>query len=78
MIGMHGKPLRQPGRRKTPTCSSPSACASTTASPARLATFAPSAKIIHIDIDPAEIGKNVSVDVPIVGDARHVLQALNR
>ena len=42
------------------------------------ATFAPRAKIIHIDIDPAEIGKNVRVDVPVVGDARHVLQALNR
>jgi acetolactate synthase-1/2/3 large subunit len=42
----------------------------------RLDTFAPHAKIIHIDIDPAEIGKNVSVDVPIVGDARKVLKDL--
>lgn len=39
--------------------------------------FAPSAKIIHIDIDPAEIGKNVSVDVPIVGDVKVVLKELN-
>ncbi|MDD1728741.1 MAG: biosynthetic-type acetolactate synthase large subunit [Methanospirillum sp.] len=38
-----------------------------------LATFAPHAKIIHIDIDPAEIGKNKTVDVPIVGDAKNVL-----
>ena len=38
--------------------------------------FAPRAKVIHIDIDPAEIGKNVRVDIPIVGDARHVLRAL--
>jgi acetolactate synthase-1/2/3 large subunit len=38
--------------------------------------FAPQAKIIHIDIDPAEIGKNVRVDVPIVGDARRVLQQI--
>src|SRR5690554_68203 len=38
--------------------------------------FAPRARIIHIDIDPAEIGKNVEVHVPIVGDAKKVLQAL--
>ncbi|OPY36864.1 MAG: acetolactate synthase 3 catalytic subunit [Methanoregula sp. PtaU1.Bin051] len=36
--------------------------------------FAPHAKIIHIDIDPAEIGKNKRVDVPIVGDTRLVLK----
>ncbi|MDR2035720.1 MAG: acetolactate synthase large subunit, partial [Coriobacteriales bacterium] len=38
--------------------------------------FAPLAQIIHIDIDPAEIGKNIRVDVPIVGDAATVLRAL--
>jgi len=38
--------------------------------------FAPKAKIIHLDIDPAEIGKNVSVDVPIVGDLRLVLTGM--
>ena len=42
----------------------------------RLEGFAPEAKIIHIDIDPAEIGKNVGVDIPIVGDCKAVLQAL--
>ena len=36
-------------------------------------TYAPYARIIHADIDPAEIGKNVAVEVPIVGDAKHVL-----
>ena len=41
-----------------------------------VSTFAPEAKIIHIDIDPVEIGKNVPVDLPIVGDARNILQAL--
>ncbi len=41
-----------------------------------VAKFAPDAKIIHIDIDPAEIGKNVNVDVPIVGDAKKVLAKL--
>ena len=35
--------------------------------------FAPHAKIVHIDVDPSCIGKNVRVDVPIVGDAKHVL-----
>ena len=41
-------------------------------------TYAPYARIIHVDIDPAEIGKNVAVEVPIVGDAKRVLQALSR
>jgi acetolactate synthase-1/2/3 large subunit len=42
----------------------------------KLATFAPNAKIIHIDIDPASISKNVSVDIPVVGDAKHILSEL--
>jgi len=42
----------------------------------KIDTFAPKARIIHIDIDPAEIGKNVRVDIPIVGDAKRVLAAL--
>ncbi len=41
-------------------------------------TYAPYARIIHADIDPAEIGKNVAVEVPIVGDARRVLEGLTR
>jgi acetolactate synthase-1/2/3 large subunit len=40
--------------------------------------FAPEARIIHVDIDPAEIGKNVRVDLPIVGDARYVLKDILR
>jgi acetolactate synthase-1/2/3 large subunit len=44
----------------------------------KVSGFAPGAKVVHIDIDPAEIGKNVKVDVPIVGDAKHILQALNK
>ncbi len=39
-------------------------------------TYAPYARIIHADIDPAEIGKNVAVEVPIVGDAKRVLEGL--
>jgi acetolactate synthase-1/2/3 large subunit len=42
----------------------------------RLDAFAPHAKIIHIDIDPASISKNVKVDVPIVGDAKNILGQL--
>ncbi len=41
-------------------------------------TFANRAKIVHIDIDPAEIGKNVKINIPIVGDARNVLNELNK
>ena len=39
-------------------------------------TYAPNAAIVHVDIDPAEIGKNVVADIPVVGDARRVLEAL--
>ena len=39
----------------------------------KLSAFAPKARIIHADIDPAEIGKNVSVDIPIVGDVKQIL-----
>ncbi len=42
----------------------------------KLDSFASKAKIIHIDIDPAEIGKNVKIDVPIVGDVKTVLEAI--
>jgi acetolactate synthase I/II/III large subunit len=44
----------------------------------RLRDFAPNAKVIHIDIDPAEIGKNVRPTVPLEGDAKAVLKELNR
>jgi acetolactate synthase-1/2/3 large subunit len=42
----------------------------------KLSSFATKAKIIHVDVDPAEIGKNKAVDVPIVGDAKYVLAEL--
>jgi acetolactate synthase-1/2/3 large subunit len=42
----------------------------------KIASFAPHAKIVHIDVDPAEIGKNVRVDIPVVGDAKNALLAL--
>jgi acetolactate synthase-1/2/3 large subunit len=44
----------------------------------KIATFIREAKVIHIDIDPASVSKNVMVDVPIVGDCKRVLQELNK
>ncbi|MGA7564261.1 MAG: biosynthetic-type acetolactate synthase large subunit [Desulfobaccales bacterium] len=43
----------------------------------KLSDFAPHAKIIHVDIDPSSISKNVHVDIPIVGDCRDALQQFN-
>ena len=42
----------------------------------KIKAFAPHAKIVHIDIDPSSISKNVHVDVPVVGDAKNILTAL--
>lgn len=44
----------------------------------KIEAFAPHAKIVHIDIDPTSIRKNVRVDIPIVGDVKNVLRVLNR
>ena len=44
----------------------------------KLSEFAPRAKFIHIDVDPAEISKNVPAHIPIVGDAKHVLAQARR
>ena len=43
----------------------------------KLSTFAPNAKIIHADIDPAEIGKNRHADVALIGDLKNILKVLN-
>ncbi|MCH7606151.1 MAG: biosynthetic-type acetolactate synthase large subunit, partial [Chloroflexi bacterium] len=42
----------------------------------KVSTFAPHARIIHLDIEPTQVGRNVPVEVPLVGDAKAVLQAL--
>ena len=42
----------------------------------RVDAFAPHAKIVHLDVDPTAISKNIKVDIPVVGDAKHILKAL--
>lgn len=42
----------------------------------RISGFAPNATVVHVDIDPAEIGKNVETDIPVVGDAKEVIDLL--
>jgi acetolactate synthase-1/2/3 large subunit len=44
----------------------------------KVSVFAPEAKFIHIDIDPASISKNIAIDIPVVGDARHILKEMLR
>jgi len=44
----------------------------------KISDFIPNAKVIHIDIDPASVSKNVLVDVPIVGDCKKILKEINR
>jgi len=44
----------------------------------KISSFAPRAKIVHIDVDPAEVGKNVRVDIPVVGDAKNALEGLEK
>ena len=75
MLGMHG--------RKTSNliiddcdCLISIGCRFSDRTTGSLTEFAKNAKIVHIDVDPAEIGKNVDVDVPIVGDAKIILNDL--
>jgi len=72
MLGMHG---RRPANFAVDDCDCLIAvgCRFSDRTTGKVDEFAKNAKIIHIDIDPAEIGKNVDVDIPIVGDARIIL-----
>ncbi|AEG19436.1 acetolactate synthase large subunit [Methanobacterium paludis] len=75
MLGMHGK---QVANFTVDDCDCLIAigCRFSDRTTGSLSKFAKDAKIVHIDVDPAEIGKNVDVDVPIVGDAKIVMQSL--
>ena len=75
MLGMHGKQVANQNVNKT-DCLLAIGCRFSDRTTGKLEEFLPDAKVIHIDIDPAEIGKNVAVDLPIVGDAKIVLNQL--
>lgn len=75
MLGMHG---RRPANFAVDDCDCLIAvgCRFSDRTTGKVDEFAKNAKIIHIDIDPAEIGKNVDVEIPIVGDAKIILSNL--
>lgn len=75
MLGMHG---RRPANFAVDDCDCLIAvgCRFSDRTTGKVDEFAKNAKVIHIDIDPAEIGKNVEVDIPIVGDAKITLSNL--
>jgi acetolactate synthase-1/2/3 large subunit len=75
MLGMHGRKVANLSVDES-DCLIAIGCRFSDRTTGKIDEFAPNAKIVHIDIDPAEIGKNVEVDVPIVGDAKIVLQSL--
>lgn len=75
MLGMHGRKVANMVVDEC-DCLIVIGCRFSDRTTGNVEKFAPKAKIIHIDIDPAEIGKNVEVDVPIVGDAKIVLNSL--
>ena len=75
MLGMHGKEVANQNVNDC-DCLLAIGCRFSDRTTGRLDAFLPDAKVIHIDIDPAEIGKNVPVDLPIVGDAKIVLGQL--
>jgi acetolactate synthase-1/2/3 large subunit len=75
MLGMHG---RKPANFAVDDCDCLIAigCRFSDRTTGKVDEFAKNAKVIHIDIDPAEIGKNIDVDIPIVGDAKIILSNL--
>lgn len=72
MLGMHGREVSNSSVNKSDLLIG-IGCRFSDRTTGKLDEFAPNSKVIHIDIDPAEIGKNVDVDVPIVGDAKNIL-----
>ncbi|PKL67043.1 MAG: acetolactate synthase, large subunit, biosynthetic type [Methanobacteriales archaeon HGW-Methanobacteriales-1] len=75
MLGMHGRKVANLSVDES-DCLIAVGCRFSDRTTGKIDEFAPNATVIHIDVDPAEIGKNVEVDVPIVGDAKVVLQSL--
>jgi len=75
MLGMHGRKVANLVVDEC-DCLIVIGCRFSDRTTGKVDEFAPNAKIIHIDVDPAEIGKNVDIDIPIVGDAKIVLTSL--
>lgn len=77
MVGMHGTPC---SNRAVSNCDLLIAVGARFSDrvTSKVSSFAPKAKIIHIDIDPKEFGKVVNVNMPVTGDIKDVLQRLNR
>ena len=76
MLGMHGRLVANKNINKTDLLIAVG-CRFSDRTTGKIDEFIPNAKVIHIDVDPAEIGKNVDVDIPIVGDALNVLKMFN-
>ena len=77
MLGMHGREVANQSVNKSDLLIV-IGCRLSDRTTGKLEEFIPNSKLIHIDIDPAEIGKNVDVDVPVVGDAKDILKSLNK
>jgi len=75
MLGMHGRKVANMVVDEC-DCLIVIGCRFSDRTTGNVEQFAPHAKIIHVDVDPAEIGKNIEVDLPIVGDAKIVMSDL--
>ncbi len=77
LVGMHG--LESTNKTITECdCLITIGCRFSDRTTGKVSEFAPKAKIIQIDVDPAEIGKNIKIELPIVGDAKNILEDLIR
>ena len=76
MLGMHGRLVANKNINKSDLLIAVG-CRFSDRTTGKIDEFIPNAKVIHIDVDPAEIGKNVDVDIPIVGDVFNVLKMFN-
>ncbi|MFL0195426.1 biosynthetic-type acetolactate synthase large subunit [Clostridium sp. WILCCON 0269] len=77
MVGMHGTPCSNLAVSNSDLLMAVGARFSDRVT-SKVSSFAPNAKIIHIDIDPKEFGKIVNVDMPVTGDIKDILQKLNK
>lgn len=77
MLGMHGREVANQSVNKCDLLIVVG-CRFSDRTTGKLEEFIPNSKVIHIDIDPAEIGKNIEVDIPVVGDAKIILSSLNK